>query len=408
VPKFFPIRSIKIVEVPVGTGDRDVSFPDSLDFSDQLAGTLGPVRSPDSVDLGDMFVARDARLQDSLLMIDEMGAITGLAIADSLDLADAMAGTLGPVRAPDSLNVSDVFSIDQLAVNDSLDVSDASDAALVARQPDSLDVTDQMGSIVAQPDDSLDVADAFGALTATAQDSMDMADSFGAISNLAVADSLALNDAANATLDTSIPDSLNLADAQTIGNLAVNDSIDAIDARQNAAITTARLWPNTVVSNSNFTTPNNLIDTNETTAAVLTATQTGGVVGGSSVTVTGTIVVSCPDATITPTPTIANAQLQWGWTTSATAALQTGNSVTMNIDYSVDDGTNWTTLETVTALGTTSDPTSNVTVTLAQINQLRFRATGNVISGTIPVLGGATQSFSFRYCRIQFDASQTL
>jgi len=406
VPKFFPVRSIKFVEIP--SGDRDVSFLDSLDFSDQLAGTLGPVRSPDSLDIGDMFVARDARLQDSLLTTDDLGAITGLAIADSIDLADAMAGTLGPVRAPDSLDLSDIFASSDLAANDSLDVSDASDAALTARAPDSLDASDQMGSIAAQLDDSMDVADAFGPATGIVQDSMDMADSFGPISDVAVADSLAANDAANATLDTSIPDSLNLADAQTIGNLAVNDSIDASDARQDAAITTARLWPNTVVSNSNFTTPNNLIDTNETTAAVLTATQTGGVVGGSSVTVTGTIVVSCPDATITPTPTISSAQLQWGWTTSATATLQTGNSVTMNIDYSIDDGTNWTTLETVTALGTTSDPTSNVTVTLAQINQLRFRATGNVISGTIPVLGGATQSFSFRYCRIQFDASQTL
>ena len=393
---------------PPTPGDRDVTFLDSFNLGDTLAGTLGPVQTQDTIDLADTFVARDARLQDSLAIADDMGAISGLMVADSLDLADALTGTLGPVRAPDTLDLADIFAADTLAIDDSLDMGDAANATLTARHGDSVDLNDAFHPIALAVDDSIAFGETNTTISITLQDSIAMADAFAAISNLTVNDSLALNDAADATLDTSIPDSLDLADAQTIGMLAADDSIDASDARQNATITNARLWPNTVVSNSNFTNPNNLIDTSETTSADLTATQTGGLVGGSSVTVTGTIVVSCPDATITPTPTISSAQLQWGWTTSATATLQTGNSVTMNIDYSIDDGTNWTTLETVTALGTTSDPTSNVTVTLAQINQLRFRATGQVVSGTIPVLGGATQTFSFRYCRIQFSASQTL
>lgn len=402
------IRTITAVGGVVPAGDRDVTFLDSLAFSDAMAGTLGPVQTQDTIDLNDTFVASDARLQDSLDVADDMGAISGLRLADSLDFADALAGTLGLVRAPDSIDLADAFAATTLATDDSLDISDASSATLTARQPDSMDMADQFGAVTLRTDDSIDLGDSFGAVTLRVSDSIDVADTFGAISKLAVDDSLALDDAANATLDTSIPDSLDIADLQTITALMPDDSVDISDARQNGDVTNARLWPNTVVSNSNFTNPNNLIDTNETTSADCTATQTGGVVGGSSVTVTGTIVVSCPNATITPTPTIANAQLQWGWTTSATAPLQTGNSVTMNIDYSVDDGTNWTTLETVTALGTTSDPTSNVTVTLAEINQLRFRATGDVVSGTIPIVGGATQTFSFRYCRIQFDASQTL
>lgn len=402
------IRTVTAVGGVVPAGDRDVTFLDSIAFSDAMAGTLGPVRTPDSLDLADKPVTKSLLLHDSLDVADDMGAISGLHLADSIDFADALAGTLGPVRAPDSIDLADAFAAATLTANDSLDISDATTATLTARQPDSLDMADQFGAVTLRTNDSIDISDAFGAVTLRVPDSIDIADTFAAISNLGVADSLDLNDAANATLDTSIPDSLDLADLQTITALMPDDSMDVSDARQDGVITNARLWPNTVVSNSNFTNPNNLIDTSESTSADLTATQSGGLLGGSSVTVTGTIIVSCPNATITPTPTIANAQLQWGWTTSATALLQTGNSVTMNIDYSIDDGTNWTTLETVTALGTTSDPTSNVTVTLAQINQLRFRATGNVVSGTIPVLGGATQTFSFRYCRIQFGATQVL
>ena len=393
---------------PPTPGDRDVTFLDSIAFGDAMAGTLGPVRTPDTFDLGDVLVAQDLRLSDSVDAADAMGAITGLMVNDSIDIADSLSGTLGPIRAPDTFDMADALVAGTLTVDDSIAFGDATTATLTATAPDSMDMADQFAAMTLRVDDSIDASDALGAITARVNDSIDMADTFGAITSLMVNDSIAFGDAANATLTSHIPDSLAIADALKASTARAADSIDIPDARQNGVITTARLWPNTVVSNSNFTNPNNLIDTSESTSADCTATQSGGLLGGSSVTVTGTIVVSCPNATITPTPTISSAQLQWGWTTSATALLQTGNSVTMNIDYSINDGTSWTTLETVTALGTTSNPTSNVTITLAEINQLRFRATGNVVSGTIPLLGGATQTFSFRYCRIQFNATQVL
>ena len=100
MPKYYPLPArTRIVEVVIGEGDRDVSYVDSFDLSDQLAGTLGPVTAPDTLELSDTFVADAAVLQDSLDVADSLQAVRDLSAADSLDFADQLAGTLGPVTA---------------------------------------------------------------------------------------------------------------------------------------------------------------------------------------------------------------------------------------------------------------------------------------------------------------------
>lgn len=408
VPKYYPVRSIKIVEVPVGTGDRDVSYPDNFDLGDRMSGTLGPVQTQDSIDMADMFVASNLQMQESFAVADALGFTTGPQLQDSIDIGDRLAGTLGPVRAPDTITIGDAPAIEAIVLLESLDISDAGNAELVARHSDSLNVQDVFHSAELVLPDHFALGESATSAHGIYPDSIDASDQLRAISGGQLADSIAIGDAANATISTSIPDSLDVIDVMTIGALMPDDSLNISDARQDGVITNARSWANAVVANTNFTTPNNLIDTSETTSADLTAVQSGGLVGGTSVTVNGSIEVSLPNPNIAPAPTISNGQVQAGWTTTASGGLQSGNSVSVAIDYSLNDGGAWTNLATVTTVAGTGDPAANVALTLTQLQQARFRAVGTVISGTTAIIGGATQTFSFRYCRIQFDASQTL
>lgn len=516
MPKYFPITRKKVVEViievPVGDGDRDVSYLDSFDVSDQLSGTLGPIFADESTEIDDIFVAYELAFGDTSRIDDEF-VVQAISLEESADISDSLAGTLGPVTAPDtfdttdtfvaydlvfgdsknlseeftqfyldfeesgeisdrlsgtlgpifadeSTELDDIFVARELTFYESADVTDDADASLEVYASDSFDfeavlghimrfefemfdmsddpteitletydtqdVEDQFGDLSIEPFQDMseildetyptitatqpiskDISDAFEQVYATVPDSKDISDTFGDL-QIYTNDSNSVGDAFNPiTVE-------NLFETKTVSDLfkqvyaETPDSKAIADARRNATITNATMWANAVVSQSGMTNPNNAIDTNTTTGASISITQSGGLVGGSSQNASGNITISLPNPSIVPSPTISTPQLQWGWTTTASGGLQSGNSVNAVIEYSLNDGGSWTNLQTVTTVNTTGDPTLNITASYAQLLQLRFRVTVTVVSGTTAVVGGANQTFSFRYGRVLFGATQTL
>lgn len=459
MPKYFPLPPRVVeVEVPVGDGDRDVTWTESFDIADQLAGTLGPVQTQDSADATDELDAGPLVLGDTADVADVF-VVDEFRLQETADIADQLAGNLGPVQTQDSVDTRDVLDAGPLVLGDGADSDDAiirtdldaqaidsadSDDAIneiTLQADDSADAADDLGALPLQIVDEADALDAFGATTLQADDSIsitdrvgqivqwtdvsvdaadeivigplsvrDEADSDDAISpiTLAVGDSFDVGTAASAAIDARQPESAGADDRISPVSQQSDDSLATMTARQDADITAARLWPDVVVSNSGFTNPANAADLSEATSATISATQSGGLLGGKSATVSGNIQVSCPNINIVPTPAVSSVQLQYGYTTTKSGGLQSGNSVDVDIDYSLNDGGSWTNLVTVTNTAQTADPTANITATYGQIQQLRFRAVGSVVSGTTLVVGGASQTFSLRYARAQFNAVQTL
>lgn len=463
--KYFPLTrtKVKVVEVPIGDGDRDISYPDSFDIADRLSGTLGPVQTPDTLDVNDELIAGPLVLGDTLAADDEINEIIGPQFKDSLDITDRLSGTIGPIAAPDTLDVADELAAGPLVLGDSLeavdafgdvqqlqitesvdisdrlagnlgpvvapdsadfadeladssltvaesvDVSDQADADLTARAPDSLSISDRLREIILFRNERTVMADAFAAVQQLqVDDSIAVSDQFAPITGLVFGDTLDIGTVADAMITARNPDSLNVSDVGVFGPITVPDSASISDLRGDASITNARLWPNAVVSNTGFTNPNNFIDLNEGTGATISVTQSGGFLGGNSATVNGNIQVSAGNLNINPTPSVTNAQVQAGWTTTASGGLQNGNSVNVAIEYSLNDGASWSLIQQVTTVAATGNPTVNITATYAQLQQLRFRAVGSVVSGTTALVGGANQTFTIRYARIQFNASQSL
>jgi hypothetical protein len=278
-------------------------------------------------------------------------------------------GTDRDISFADAPEISDTFST-QFSFADTSAASDAASYVLVL-------------------DETSDVSDSVNGATLEARSD----------------DSLATIDAANSSIAFNVADTAALSDVQsTLVAAALVESAATSDSRQ-SAVADAVNWADVVVSSSNFTATENMVDTSETTFSELQALQTA--VSGGSVTTSGNITVSLPDPTITPTPTVNATQLRWGWTTAIAGLLQSGNSVSINIDYSLDDGATFTTLETVTATNTSGDNVLNITATYAELLQVRFRASGAVTSGTATALN-ARQWFRFRYVQCAFNITQTL
>jgi hypothetical protein len=266
----------------------------------------------------------------------------------------------------DAPEVSDTFST-QFVFDDASAVSDAPVYGLVLN-------------------DGADVSDAVNGATITARPD----------------DSLAASDAASTDVDFHGQDGAALSDVQTF--LArVADASAAIDTRQ-AAVIDALNWADVVVSSENFTTTGNMADTDEATSADITAQQ---VPLSDTVTVEGNITVALPDPVITPAPTVNSAQLRWGWTTTIAGTLQEGNSLSVVISYSLDDGATFTTLEAVTNTNGTGDNVANITATYAELLQVRFRAVATVTSGEAVTID-ARQDFRFRYAQCAFSITQNL
>lgn len=411
MPRYFPLPPRVVeVEVPIGDGDRDVSYDESIDISEELSGTLGPVNTDDSADVADTFVADDLTLQESLAAADLLQALEGLVAADSIDIAEALSGTLGPVQAQDSIDATDDPVIGPLTVNDSGDVSDAPQAPdLAATAQDSIDIQAVIGQITQLKDDSSRALDAFGPADGVVAESINQSDAFGAVSGLQAGDSASVSVVSDASLDANAPDSIAQGDSLGAIDLHSPDSHVASDARQDASVSTARLWPNTVVSNSGWANPGGWADTNISSVATLTANQSGGLLGGSSQTTNGDLIVDCGNVTFTPAATVSSAAVQYQYSTSAGGLLQTGNAVNVNLQYSLNNGGSWTTLVNINSDGLNPGAQSTaISVSSAQLNQIRFRAVGSVTSGTIAIVGGASQSCSINYIRLQFDAVQSL
>jgi hypothetical protein len=216
-------------------------------------------------------------------------------------------------------------------------------------------------------------------------------------------DTQAVSDAANVDLVVQTQDTTTIFDNLEIsGRLPITGA--AADSRLPGVID-AQNWAGAVTSNTNFTDPANAIDLNEATLSFLNAQQTAL---SGTVTTTGEITLSMAPYVVTPTPTINSAKLVWGWQTGASGLLQTGNSVDVDIQYSLDGGSTFITLQNVTATVNASvDVEAAITATYAELGQLRFKLTGSVTSGTSGTLD-ARQFFGIRFARCEFIATQTL
>lgn len=339
----------------VADGDRDVSFPDSFDIADVLAGTLGPVFTQDSTDISD-------------------------AVFQSLE------------NFPDSFDTDDAADIEQLS----------------ATAFDSVQIGDQLQQVIQFVGENILATDdpVIGPLTL--YDSLDT-DDLADIEQLTATafDSLDTDDLINATTITSTAlDSWATSDLAVFGPLDIEESLAAADFRGDANLANATIYPNTVVSNTGFTNPANWADANPASVITLSASQSGGLGGGNSTTTNGDLIVSVGDVIFIPTQTVDSAQVEWTWTTSDTALLQTGNSVNVQLQYSLDEGGSWITFTTANTVGATSTSVLPITINPTQLNQLRFRAIGSVTSGSIALVGGATQNFTSGYVRLLFNATQ--
>lgn len=233
MPKIFEEETIVIIQEIV-SGDTDVDYIDSFDLADSLAGTLGPVNAIDSLDISDELKVSEFNAQDSTDISDELDAIYGPVVGDSLDLADQLSGTLGPVNAQDSFDVSELLRLDEFNAQDSLDVADQlSTDGFGTDLDDSLDFADQLsgtlGPVNAQ--DSTDIADVLDIDSALVQDSVDISDAPDGDWSITATqpDSLAISDqASNITqLDD---DSLTMWDALYALNLTAQESADFADS----------------------------------------------------------------------------------------------------------------------------------------------------------------------------------
>ena len=223
------------------------------------------------------------------------------------------------------------------------------------------------------------------------------------------------------TLDARQPDSLAVSGTATV-DLTANtlDTATVLDnaiissrfsdtglatATRQPALLDAQNWADTVVSNTNFTSPANAIDISEATLCLIDSQQTA--ISGA-VTTTGQITVSLAPYAITPTPVTTSVKLVWGWQTGSSGLLQSGNSTDIDVQYSLNNGSTFATIQTITSTIVASvDVETTITATYSELQQLRFRLTGSVTSGTAAALD-ARQFAGIRYIRAEFTATQTL
>lgn len=220
-----------------GTGpetDRDFSQPDDFDMSDQLAATIGPVQTVDTLDADDGLQDVVADVRDTMGMSDASRVqLLAPDAPDSLDVGESRVKTsLG--RRPDSVDVGDLgFAGESLDVADDVDVSDnprlvevsadqpddfdVSDApqeiSLDADQPDNMDAADELRDLVVGPlPDDTDVSDLLAVdLSASHPDTKDLSDDVPLI-DVGTADDLDVSDDSEALLVVSVPDTLDAPD----------------------------------------------------------------------------------------------------------------------------------------------------------------------------------------------------
>lgn len=345
MPKYFPLTKRRTVEVVIGAGDTDILFEDSFDISEQLAGTLGPIQTQDTVDISDAPDVGPFSTQDSVATDDAaiVGLLDALAL-ESLVVSDVVSETVGGPQFPDEFDTDDSPDIRPVFF-ESLIIGP--DAAFI----DSATIT---------PLDSLAFADVVGEVTMDSiqLDSFDTDDKFD--TDLVGGDSLTANDVV------------------TVGTLT---------ATEYAAATTAT---------TGMTDPSNVLENDTNTFAECSAAASG--LGGLTSNDTNfTMAVSMSDLDIDDFWSSwddVDVHFEWSFATDGTA-LDANGGHDMDWEYSLDDGGVWTTLAandhlnhgtlgigTTDAKATTSFDLTGVLDSQTEFNQLRLRATGLVRSGT--------------------------
>lgn len=169
---------------------------------------------------------------------------------------------------------------------------------------------------------------------------------------------------------------------------------------------TGNLWPDTVVTGTGFTNTANAVDKLTNTAATCSASSSG--LGQlTSNTTNGTLVISAPNPNLSDLDTIGSAVIRYSYSTSTNSLLSP--AVNMAIQYSLNDGGSWTTIETVTSTSAAqADHTLDITAIVGndwtKVNGFRMRCTGSVTSGQGTVVITATTSFNFFFGRLELDA----
>lgn len=167
------------------------------------------------------------------------------------------------------------------------------------------------------------------------------------------------------------------------------------------------LWPDTTVSNTGFTQPQNMTDKSTTTVAACSASSSGFAgTGGTQETTACNFVVSVLDPQLDDL-TINSVTLSWFINAVATGTQLSAGQCIINYQYSINNGSSWTTFFAQTAL-LTSTSTLNLSSIVGndwqKIKDMRFRAIGEVRSGT-GVLSISTAA-QWGYTRLRILASK--
>jgi hypothetical protein len=220
-----------------------------------------------------------------------------------------------------------------------------------------------------------------------------------AISN----DSLAATDVAGSSLAFDAEDTAAMSDV-IVTAVRMPEGSAISDPRQDALINLQN-WAGTIESNTNFLSPANAIDLDEVSICFLNAQQTA--ISGS-VTTTGEITLSMRPYAITPTPATTSVKLIWGWQTGSSGTLQNGNSVDVDVQYSLDDGSTFVTIQTIsTTINAAVDVETTITASYADLQMLQFKLVGSVTCGTALTVN-ARQFCGIRFTRAELDFTQTL
>jgi hypothetical protein len=283
-----------------------------------------------------------------------------------------LTGAVGDVErdleAPDAVHVSDALS-QILRVDDIAAVADAADLGPI-RLVDSAATSDNVSPVTLDP---------------------------------RATDILVTNDAGRSVLEVDMNDTFMVSDFPAV-KFRLPESVGVSDPRQDALIEVVD-WAATVESNTNFLTQENAIDRDDFTVSILNAQQTA--ISGS-VTTTGEITVSMTPYTITPPPETVSAKLVWGWQTGSSGLLQSNNSVDVAVQYSLDNGATFTTIMTIiSTINASADIETTINATYAELQQLQFRLTGSVTSGTATAVN-ARQFCGIRFARAEINYTQTL
>ncbi len=175
-------------------------------------------------------------------------------------------------------------------------------------------------------------------------------------------------------------------------------------------IATAQPYADSVVSNTNWTNPNNALGDTTSTSATLSATSSG--LGGlTSNTVNGTLILSFPDLFTPGTIDLtlySISQVTISFEYSQVAGSGLGNSSTRVVDYSLNNGSSWiNVMDTGSAQAKTIATytiTPQVTGGWSQLNNLQMRWTGSVVSG---IGSGSTTSTNWFRAWATVTASYT-